>query len=75
MVPFKYLFCTSFKDLNLFHLKGKPVRRLSRGLSQEGLRWQRSQTPAPLRIEKYLPPASGGHSTSKHFSYSIQLTI
>ncbi|EJU25228.1 hypothetical protein HMPREF1144_5532 [Klebsiella sp. OBRC7] len=34
MVPFKDLLCTSFKDLNIFRLKGKPVRRLSCGQSQ-----------------------------------------
>lgn len=34
MVPFKYLLCTSFKDLNLFRLKDQPVRRLSCGQSQ-----------------------------------------
>ena len=49
MVPFKDLLCTSFKDLNLFRLKGKPVRRLSCGQPQKGLRSQRPQASTSLR--------------------------
>ncbi|QXD01354.1 hypothetical protein MKleb_5853 (plasmid) [Klebsiella sp. PL-2018] len=51
MVPFKHLLCTSFKDQNLFRLKRKPVRRLSCGQPQTGLRLQRPQASTSLRID------------------------